>query len=68
MIYQVLMGFVSLILDLVAAVGVSAEEKDLEIALLRQQLRILERKASRKTRLSRPEKLMIVTLVDKLKR
>jgi putative transposase len=67
MIYQVLMGFASLILDLVAAAGVSVEEKDLEIALLRQQLRILERKASHKARLSRPQKLMIVTLVDKLK-
>ena len=66
MIFQLLMGFASIIVDLVPAARVAAEEKDLEIALLRQQLRILERKAGRKTRLSRPEKLMIVILADKL--
>ncbi|MHB8629899.1 MAG: helix-turn-helix domain-containing protein [Aggregatilineales bacterium] len=67
MIYPVLMCFVSLMLDVLAAAGVAANEKDLEIALLRQQLRILERKTSH-TRLSRPEKLMLVSLADKLKR
>ena len=46
-------------LDLLAAAGVAASAKDLEIALLRQQLRVLERKTN-KARLSRPEKLMLV--------
>lgn len=41
MIYQLLLYFVCLMLDIMAA-----QEKDLEIALLRQQLRILERKAN----------------------
>jgi hypothetical protein len=35
-------------------------EKDLEIILLRQQLRVLERKLKTQPRLSRPEKLMLV--------
>ncbi|MHB8629604.1 MAG: integrase core domain-containing protein [Aggregatilineales bacterium] len=60
------MRLISLMLDILAAAGVAANEKDLEIALLRQQLRILERKTNH-TRLSRPEKLMLVALADKLK-
>src|SRR5260221_1171845 len=67
MIYQLLLYFPSLVLDLMAGAGVAAEDKDLEIALLRQQLRVLERKTSARTRLSRPEKLMLVALADKLK-
>jgi hypothetical protein len=43
------------------------DEKDLQIALLRQQLRILERKAKPKPRLSRPEKLVLVVLTIRLK-
>ena len=66
MIYQVLMYFVSLLLDIMAAAGVAAKDKDLEIALLRQQLRVLERKTNHQVRLSRPEKLLLVALADKL--
>jgi hypothetical protein len=43
------------------------DEKDLQIALLRQQLRILQRKAKTKPRLSRPEKRMLVALTTRLK-
>src|SRR5262245_57014740 len=67
MIYHLILCVVYLVLDTLAAAGVAAQEKDLEIALLRQQLRILERKANAKTRLSCPEKLMLVALADKLK-
>src|SRR5258708_2588191 len=67
MIFQFVLCFVCLMLDVSAAAGVAAEEKDLEIALLRQQLRILERKAPTKPRLTRPEKLMLVALTDRLK-
>ena len=67
MIYNLIRCIVSLVLDLLTTVRVSANEKDLEIVLLRQQLRILERKAQTKVRLSRPEKLILVVLVDKLK-
>ena len=67
MIFAVLHGFISLVLDVLATVGVAADEKDLGIALLRQQLRILERKGKGKHRLGLPEKLMLVTLAGKLK-
>jgi hypothetical protein len=67
MIYQLILCFVCLLLDTLAAAGVATQEKDLEIALLRQQLRILERKANTKPHLSRPEKLILVALVKRLK-
>lgn len=67
MIYQLLLCFVALVLDRMATAGVATNETDLEIALLRRQLRILERKTNAKARLSRPEKLMLVVLVFKLK-
>ncbi len=67
MLFALLHGFVALILGVLAALSVAADEKDLEIALLRQQLRILERKARSKLRLSRPEKLMLVALGDRLR-
>jgi len=57
----------TLVLDVLATIAVAADEKDLEIALLRQQLRIVERKSKGKQRLASPEKLMFVVLVDKLK-
>ena len=65
-IYPIWMCFISLIRDVLAAAGVAANEKDLEIALLRQQLRVLQRQRHH-TRLSRPKKLMLVALADKLK-
>jgi hypothetical protein len=43
MIFQLVLCFVCLMLDVLAAAGVTAQEKDLEIALLREQLRILGR-------------------------
>ena len=51
---------------MLAAAGVAAHEKDLEIALLRQQLRVLERKLDTRPRLSRPEKLTLVALSSSL--
>jgi putative transposase len=67
MIYHLLFCFVTLVLDVFASAGVAPTEKDLQIALLRQQLHILERKSKTKTRLSRPEKLILVTLATRLK-
>ena len=67
MIYHLLLCFVTLIFDVFASIRVAPDEKDLQIALLRQQLRILERKAKPESRLSRPEKLMLVTLTIRLK-
>ena len=67
MIYHLLFCFVTLVLDVFASVRVAPTEKDLQIALLRQQLRILERNSQTTHRLSRPEKLMLVALATRLK-
>jgi putative transposase len=67
MIYHLVLCFSALILDLLATVSTPPNEKDLQIILLRQQLRILERKLKTKPRLSRPEKLMLVSIFTRLK-
>jgi putative transposase len=67
MIYPLLLCFIGLVLDLFAAIQTAPDEKDLQIVLLRQQLRILERKTRTKSRLSSPEKLMVVALFTRLK-
>src|SRR5664279_1068116 len=67
MIYHLLFYLVTLVLDVFASVRIAPTEKDLQIALLRQQLRILERNSQTRHRLSRPEKLMLVTLAARLK-
>jgi hypothetical protein len=67
MVYHFLLCFASLIFDVFASIRLVPDEKDLQIALLRQQLRALERKTKTKPRLSRPEKLMIVALITRLK-
>jgi len=56
MIYLVLAQIISLPLDLFAIHRRSAHEKDIEILLLRQQLRILQRQHPRPPQASREEK------------
>jgi len=68
MVYHFLLCFASLIFDMFASIRLAPDEKDLQIALLHQQLRALERKTNTKPRLSSPEKLMIVALVTRLQR
>ena len=67
MIFALLRSFITLMLDVLATVGIATDEKDLEITLLRQQLRILARKGKAKHRLALPEKLMVVALAGKIK-
>jgi len=67
MIYYLLFCFVTLLLDVFTSIRVAPDEKDLQIALLRQQLRTLERKSKTKPRLSRPEKLILVSLAARLR-
>jgi putative transposase len=67
MIYHFLRCFITLLFDVWSARRVVPDEKDLQIALLRQQLRVLERKAKTKPCLSRPEKRMRVALTTRLK-
>jgi transposase InsO family protein len=60
-----LVGFVA---DLVLGVRRTKDAKDLEIALLRHQLRLLQRHAGRPQRLSRWEKLTLAVLAARLGR
>ncbi len=56
----------SLLLDLIWLRGRAAADKDVEILLLRQQLRILQRKQPHPPRISRWEKLTLVVLAGRL--
>jgi len=51
----------------VFAVRWTSADKDLEILLLRQQLRVLERKLGQRARLSRCEKCLLAVLLVQLK-
>jgi hypothetical protein len=62
-----LLCFVSLVVDLLVTARISPDDRDLEIVLLRQQLRVLERRLKAQSRNSRPEKLMLVALAERLK-
>jgi putative transposase len=55
------------LLDIFATLKVAQNEKDLEIILLRQQVRILQRKAPSSPRISKPEKLILTALSYKMK-
>jgi putative transposase len=58
---------VSLLLDLVHLFSLTADEKDLEILFLRQQLAVIRRRQKRGPSLSCLEKLVFATLTGKLK-
>ena len=66
MICFILGRSLSLLLDLLTVAWRSEHEKDLEILLLRQQLRILQRKHPSPPRLSRCEKLGLAVLAARL--
>ena len=62
MIFQWLLCFWSFVLDLALVGRMGDREKDVEILLLRQQLRIVERRQQRGPDLERWEKLPLVAL------
>lgn len=66
MMFFVLGRIVSILLDLIAVVGRSEHQKELEILLLRQQLRILQRKHPHPPRLAHWEKLGLAILTARL--
>jgi transposase InsO family protein len=68
MVWSVVMHLVGLIVDLVSGARGEAEEKDLQIALLRHQVRLLQRRLPRPPRLSRWEKLTLAALAARLAR
>ena len=68
MIFAFLRHLLSCLLDLLAVLGRSAQDKDLEILLLGHQLRILQRKHPHPPRLSRWEKRTLLVLAGPLTR
>ena len=67
MIIKMLTILLSLMLDFLAIIKVTDGDKDLEIAILRQQVRILQRKAKTTPRITDPERMVLATLTDKFK-
>src|SRR3954453_15765479 len=68
MVWSVVMHLVGLIVDLISGARGEAEEKDLQFALLRHQVRLLQRRLPRPPRLSRWEKLTLAALTARLVR
>ena len=66
MLFFLLAQAFSLLLDLIWLGRRADHDKDVEILLLRQQLRILQRKQPRPPRISRWEKLTLLVLAGKL--
>ncbi len=66
MVWLILGHLIAFLVDLIAGRRAAMDEKDLEIAVLRHQLRILERKRMRPPRLARWEKLTLAVLAAKL--
>jgi len=67
MFYQIVLFVWQFVLDLVAVLGMTDDEKDLEIMLLRQQLRIVERKQERGPRIPPWQKVPLAALAVRLK-
>ena len=68
MVWFVLMHLVGFVVDLICGAHGQAEEKDLQIAVLRHQVRLLQRRSPRPPRLSRWEKLTLTALTARLVR
>ena len=67
-LWLVLTHLVGFVVDLIVGARRAERAKDLEIALLRHQLRLLQRRAGRPPRLARWEKLTTGILAAKLAR
>ncbi len=67
MFFRVMMFTWEFMLDLIAVMRMMNDEKDLEIILLRQQLRIVERKQKRGPQIPRWQKVPLAVLVGRLK-
>ena len=66
MLFFLLKQALSLLVDLIWVSRRDDQDKDIEILLLRQQLRILQRKQPQPPRISRWEKLTLLVLAGKL--
>ena len=67
MVFRLILFVWAFVLDLAAVCRLAEDEKDLEIMLLRQQLRIVERKQERGPQIPRWQKMPLVALVLRLK-
>jgi hypothetical protein len=67
MIWSLIAQGVTLILDLLTLRYSANKDKDLELLVLRQQIRILERRAGKPVRSSRVEKLMLALTTVRIK-
>jgi transposase InsO family protein len=67
MVYHIVLFIWNFVLDVVAVSRLTDGEKDLEILLLRQQLRIVERKQERGPQIARWQKVPLVALAIRLK-
>jgi len=65
MVYWLLVLIITFILDIITSLGYRNRNKDLEIIILRQQVRILQRKVKTPLRISDPERMILAILVDK---
>ena len=68
MLYYLFARVFAVLLDVLMMRRVSERQKDVEILLLRQQLRILQRKLNQSPRISHGEKLLLAVLTMKLAR
>ena len=59
------MSLFSIFFDLVAILRTSKSDKEVEILILRQQVRILQRKTKSPSRISDPERMVLATLLDR---
>jgi hypothetical protein len=67
MFFRMIMFVWEFVLDLVVVLGMTDDAKDLEIMLLRQQLRIVERKQRRGPQIPRGQKVPLALLAVRLK-
>jgi hypothetical protein len=67
MVFWSLVNILTLFLDIFTILGVTNGHKDLEIIILRQQVRILQRTVKSPPRISDPERMALATLMDKNK-
>jgi hypothetical protein len=66
MVYGSLLHIPTFFLELFTSLGIKESNKDLEIVILRQQVRILQRKVKTPPRISDLERMILATLMNKL--
>jgi putative transposase len=67
MVLWAFLHILTLILDIFTILGIMNDDQDLEIIILRKQVRILQRTVKSPSRISDPEKMVLATLMDMYK-